>query len=257
MIPTPTITMLGGEGPPVLLIHGYGSDRQSWLATAPAIFSIAQVWVLDLPGHGSSSHDCGDGTVDALAACVLAASRNAEIDVMHLIGHSLGGRIAIEMAIQEPTRIASLALLSPAGINKHINHDFLTRFYQANTKQTVNTLLQTLVHDPRLIAPKLADGVLEYLNKPGMRSSLALITEALLVTNQARDTMLSALNSTDIACMSIWGEHDKINSPDAEAIAELNGSSHVLDNCGHLPHIEKRIAVNKLLTAFINEVNAT
>jgi pimeloyl-ACP methyl ester carboxylesterase len=257
MIPTPELLMLGGEGPPVLLIHGYGADRQSWLATAPALFSIAQVWVLDLAGHGSSNTDCGDGTVNTLAASVFSALHDAEIENVHLVGHSLGGRIAIEMAIQQPKQISSLALLSPAGVNRQINQDFLTRFHQADTEQSVYALLQMLVHDPRLIAPMLATGVLEYLNKPGVRASLALITTALLESSESRNAMLLRLKNTSIPYTGIWGANDNINSPDADTIAQLGCPTHVLDNCGHLPHIEKRTHVNKLLTAFIDEVNAS
>jgi len=257
MIPTPALSMLGGDGPPVLLIHGFGSDRQSWLATTPALFSIAQVWVLDLPAHGSSSSECGDGSVNTLAASVLSALDNAGIVHVHLIGHSLGARIAIDMGIQQATKIASLSLLSPAGVGKQIDQDFLTRFHQADTEQSVLTLLQMLVHNPRLIVPELAAGVLEHLNKSGVRASLALIAKALLESNSSRDAMLQTLKKTGIPCTSIWGANDKINSPDATAIAELGCPSQVLDNCGHLPHIEKRTQVNKLLSAFIEKVNAS
>lgn len=256
MIPTPVLSLLGGDGPPVVLIHGYGSDRQSWLATAPALFSSAKVWALDLPGHGTSSSECGDGTVNTLAASVFSAIHDANIENVHLIGHSLGGRIAIEMACQQPTQISSLALLSPAGVNKQFNEDFLTRFHQADTEQSVYALLQTLVYDPRLIAPRLASGVLEYLNKPGVRVSLALISNALIKSNKTRNDTLSTLKNTGIPYTSIWGANDMINSPDSAVIANLGCSSHVLENCGHLPHVEKRVHVNKLLTTFIDEIAA-
>lgn len=253
MIPSPDLSLLGGDGTPALLIHGYGSDRHSWVATAPALFGHAQVWVLDLPAHGTSARQCGDGTPSTLANSIISALDRANIKKMHLIGHSLGGRIAMEMAMIRPSRILSLGLLSPAGVNESINIDFLTRFYQAESEDTVTRLLTTLVHDPRLIAPKLATAVLHYLQQPGVRSSLATICAALNESNSSRTETLSKLNSLNIPTMSIWGLQDKINPPDEPAINQLEGIAEMLDNCGHLPHIEKRVQVNELLCKFIDK----
>ncbi|MFK7856840.1 MAG: alpha/beta fold hydrolase [Granulosicoccus sp.] len=256
MIPNPSLSMLGGDGTPVLLIHGYGSDQHSWVATAPALFACAQVWVLDLPAHGTSATQCGDGSPHTLANSILAALDRANIKKLHLIGHSLGGRIAMEMATLRPYQILSLGLLSPAGVNESINLDFLTRFYQANSEDTVSKLLSMLVHDPRLIAPKLASAVLHYLQKPGVRSSLATICAALNEASTSRTKTLSSLNSMNIPTISIWGLQDKINAPEELAIKELEGIAKMLDNCGHLPHIEKRTKVNELLCAFISKHQA-
>ena len=255
MTPAPALISLGGDGPPALLIHGYGSDRQSWVATSPGLLEQAQVWVLDLPAHGSSCSDIGEGTIASIAESIHYAIDEANIDRLHLVGHSLGGRIAIEMALQRPQRIYSLAMLSPAGVTPCINQDFLTRFHSAEDIESVNTLLQMLVHNPKLIAPTLAEGVLDYLNKPGVRASLARISQALIEAGEQHRELLLALKDSAVPTMSLWGENDGINRADATSIIQLEGPVHTFANCGHLPHIEKRTQVNALLAQFLRHHN--
>ena len=60
---------LGGEGPDVLLIHGFGADRLSWLALAPQLFPVATVWAAEFGGHGAAGNDVGKGTLTDLAGC--------------------------------------------------------------------------------------------------------------------------------------------------------------------------------------------
>ena len=68
---------LGGRGPDVLLIHGFGADRMSWLAVAPQICKSATVWAVEYAGHGSAGNEAGDGTPQAFAAAIVGASARA------------------------------------------------------------------------------------------------------------------------------------------------------------------------------------
>ena len=63
---------LGGEGPDVLLIHGFAADRLSWLAVAPQMFETATLWAVEYAGHGGAGNDAGDGTPQALADAIEA-----------------------------------------------------------------------------------------------------------------------------------------------------------------------------------------
>ena len=65
---------LGGEGPDVLLIHGFAADWLSWLAVAPQMFETATLWAVEYAGHGGAGNDAGDGTPQALAAAIEAES---------------------------------------------------------------------------------------------------------------------------------------------------------------------------------------
>ena len=241
---------LGGTGPDVLLLHGYGSDRQSWLATAPALFDTHTVWVLDLPAHGQSSSDCGDGSISALANSVLSAADDAKLTSFHLIGHSLGGRIGMHLAANTAERINSLVAFAPAGLGHRINTDFLSQFSSAEQVDALHPLLLSLVHDQKMIGRALAIAVLAYLNKPGTREALNKIAVGIVDAQQNVESTVEAIQAANIPRMIIWGANDSINPINNDKAQAFGGSLHVFDDCGHLPHIERRVAVNKLLQEF-------
>jgi pyruvate dehydrogenase E2 component (dihydrolipoamide acetyltransferase) len=80
----------------VLLIHGYGGDRNSWLFVQQPLAEQHRVYALDLPGHGTSSKDVGDGLLPVLADAVVTVLDAIGADRAHLVGHSLGGAVAVE-----------------------------------------------------------------------------------------------------------------------------------------------------------------
>eukprot|EP01037_Dinobryon_pediforme_P029371 gene29371-32981_t len=101
----------GKDGPPILLLHGFGADRLSWTANVATLEGEGRVLALDLPGHGSSLAAVGGGTVDDLTTAVAAALDGHGTGPMHVVGHSLGGAVALMLAQARPDLVASLALL--------------------------------------------------------------------------------------------------------------------------------------------------
>ncbi|MFD2398210.1 alpha/beta fold hydrolase [Prauserella oleivorans] len=85
-----------GEGEEVVvLVHGYGGDKNSWLFVQEPLSQTRTVHALDLPGHGESSKDVGDGSLDTLAGAVLGFLEAKGIERAHLVGHSLGGAVVV------------------------------------------------------------------------------------------------------------------------------------------------------------------
>src|SRR5215472_1650887 len=119
---------VGDDGQVVLLIHGYGGDRNSWLFVQQPLAEQHRVYALDLPGHGTSSKDVGDGSLPVLAGAVVSVLDAIGADRAHLVGHSLGGAVAIAVAARDPGRIASLTLIAPAGFGAQINAAYLRDF---------------------------------------------------------------------------------------------------------------------------------
>src|SRR5436305_3247756 len=107
-----TLTM--GQGPDVLLLHGLGSTRASLFETAATLSTRYRVHAPDLPGFGSSCKPAfGAYNASWFAEIMLAMLDELEITTAHVVGNSLGGRIAIEMGLRAPERISALALLCP------------------------------------------------------------------------------------------------------------------------------------------------
>jgi pimeloyl-ACP methyl ester carboxylesterase len=104
-----------GQGDPVLCVHGLGGTKASFLTTANALADDYHVIAMDLPGFGESDKPIGAPYNSRwFAKVVFSLLDELGIDRAHLIGNSMGGRVAIEAGMQEPDRIDKLVLLSPA-----------------------------------------------------------------------------------------------------------------------------------------------
>jgi len=104
-------------GEPLLLIHGLGSASTAWKPLIPALTSDYQVITIDLPGHGESPLEHGARLdPESLAALIINYLDEHEISRVHVVGNSLGGWIALELAALSPDRIKSVVGLAPAGL---------------------------------------------------------------------------------------------------------------------------------------------
>ena len=106
---------MGTGGTPVLLLHGFGGDLNTWMFNQPALCSDRRTLALELPGHGLSSKDVGGGDVVFFTEVIEAALTALEVERVHVVGHSMGGALALALAARQPERIATLSLLAPAG----------------------------------------------------------------------------------------------------------------------------------------------
>lgn len=107
-------TYVFGEGPPVLLLHGLGATKLSYLPLLPALARSYRVIVPDLPGHGESTKPRADYTPRYFAEVIQALLDRVEVQQLALIGNSMGGRVALEVASDLPDRVWSMVLLDPA-----------------------------------------------------------------------------------------------------------------------------------------------
>lgn len=252
-----TFRTLGGDGDHLVLIHGFGSDRLSWAGTSPALMEVARVHALDLPGHGDSlAAHAGDGSAAALAQAVMAALDRHGLAAAHLLGHSLGGSIAMLMALAQPERVLSLSLLAPAGLGHGIDHDFLARYPELSMPDEAAALLQRLVSKPLLINRFTIARVLDQLARPGARQALRAIARGVEAHESQLMDAASQIAAGAMPRLVIFGAIDTINPPDAAALAGFGGRSLVIPGAGHLPHVEAARQVNAELAGFISAMRA-
>lgn len=106
---------VGGEGAPLVLVHGLGGTIENWRGVAPALAGRRRVVVLDLPGHGRSEALAGARDVDAFAAAVLAVAEEEDAAPAPWVGHSFGGLVALRGAVLRPEAVTGLVLAAAAG----------------------------------------------------------------------------------------------------------------------------------------------
>jgi pyruvate dehydrogenase E2 component (dihydrolipoamide acetyltransferase) len=240
-----------GTGVPVLLLHGFGADLNTWMFTQPTLAEGRRVVALDLPGHGGSSKELPDAGGESLAAVVGKALAALGIERMHLVGHSMGGGIASSFALRQPERIATLSLIASASLGAEINAAFIDGFVRASRRREAVEVLSLLVHDPALVSRTMVEDVLRYKRLDGVPATLAKIAAEWFPDGKQRTDLRDAVAQLKIPVQIIWGRDDRIIPvAHAEALA-AKLPIHIVEEAGHLPHMEKAGEVNRLLKRLI------
>jgi pimeloyl-ACP methyl ester carboxylesterase len=117
-----------GEGPPVLLLHGLGSSTRDWEYQAPELTRAYRVITMDVRGHGRSSRPPGPYSVAQFSEDAVALLRALDAAPAHIIGLSMGGMVAFQMAVDHPEAVRSLAIINsgPAMILRGMQKAALT-----------------------------------------------------------------------------------------------------------------------------------
>lgn len=229
-----------GRGIPAVLLHGFGGDGENFLFLLEPLAADRPLYVLDLPGHGASTKALSRGDLDELTHLLEAALGGLGLPRFHLLGHSLGGGLALALAALRPEQVASLALIAPFGAGGGVPADYLEAFLAANRRREMKAVLGRLLADSEAVSGSMIEGVLKALRVDGAREALARISEATLKTPDPR---LAALFAAPPApTLVVWGAEDRLLSPPAAVPAGLVFER--VEGAGHMPHLEapQRIA---------------
>ena len=234
----------GDSGDVVLLVHGYGGDRNSWLFLQEPLAARHRVYALDLPGHGTSAKDVGDGSVDLLADAVLGVLDAVGSDRAHLVGHSLGGAVVLAAAARSPGRIASLTLFAPAGFGPSISAGYVRGFAAAQTRRELRPIVGQLFADEQLVTRQVVDDLLAYKRLDGVDEALAALAETLLDGDEQRIDSAAAVRALGgvVPVTVVWGGADRIiPAEQASSVAAVapGAAVRVIDGAGHMPHMER------------------
>jgi len=230
----------GQDGDVVLLVHGYGGDRNSWLFLQEPLAARHRVYALDLPGHGTSSKDVGDGSVGTLADAVLGVLDAIGAERGHLVGHSLGGAVAVAAAARDPRRISSLTLIAPSGFGPEINAGYLRGFADAQTRRELKPVVGQLFADESLVTRQVVDDLLAYKRLDGADAALHTLVDTLLDGDRQRMDSGAAIAAIGgaVPVTVVWGSADRI-IPAAQAESVAGAVRHLLEGTGHMPHMER------------------
>jgi pyruvate dehydrogenase E2 component (dihydrolipoyllysine-residue acetyltransferase) len=240
-----------GAGTPLLLLHGFGADLNSWMFVQPALAEGRRAIALDLPGHGGSSKEVGAGDAAALAEAAESALDALGVESVHLVGHSLGGAVAVLLARRRPDKVKTLSLIAAVGLGPEINSAFIDGFIRASRRREAQEVLSLLVADPSLISRRMVEDVLRYKRLDGVGAALERIAEAAFGGGRQQLDLKGEIAALRIPVQILWGREDRIIPPShAEALRGLR-PVHILEGAGHLPHMEKAPEVAGLLKAFL------
>ncbi|OLL31096.1 acetoin dehydrogenase dihydrolipoyllysine-residue acetyltransferase subunit [Burkholderia sp. SRS-W-2-2016] len=236
------------QGTPVLFIHGFGGDLNNWLFNLDAIAAKHPVIALDLPAHGQSQAALPGASVDALADFVRGFLEAAHVNgPVHVVGHSMGGAIAMQMALSTPAQVASLALVSPAGFDSEINSGYTDGFVQAQSRRELKPVLEQLFADPELVSRQMIDDLLKFKRMDGIEPLLAELAGTLFRDGRQSAILADRLAGVDKPVLVLWGKDDRV-IPSAQAAKAPAGAQVILfDATGHMAMLEKASEVNAAL----------
>jgi pyruvate dehydrogenase E2 component (dihydrolipoyllysine-residue acetyltransferase) len=230
----------GEQGDVVLLVHGFGGDRNSWLFLQEPMAARYRVYALDLPGHGTSAKDVGDGTLGVLADAVAGVLDAVGAGRAHLVGHSMGAAVILAVAARDPGRVASVTLIAPSGFGAEINADYLHGFADAQTRRELKPVVGQLFADEGLVTRQLVDDLLAYKRLDGVGDALHALLGTLLDGDAQRADSAAALAQLGgtVPVTVVWGAADRV-IPATQAESVTGAVRRVIDGAGHMPHMER------------------
>lgn len=258
-----------GKGDPVILLHGLGATKVSFIPTMLALAPKYRVIAPDLLGHGDSAKPRVNYSPATFSRFVLDLMDSMQIDRAHLIGNSLGGRISMEVAMTDPGRVQSLSLLCPAVA-------FLKRRWLAPVMRGMRPELaflpQPLPHravvagirslfvSPERLRRSWYDAAAdEFLRVYRDRRARYALFDALrhLVTDEPMgDTgFWKRLERMDTPSLFLWGDADPlVPSWYSRHVEEAlpNATVEVMTDCGHVPQFEYPAATHRKIKRFIS-----
>jgi len=264
------IYRVAGSGPPIVLIHGMLNSSSHWRAVALDLASEFTVIAPDLIGHGDSAAPRGDYSLGAHAASIRDLLAAIGVERATIVGHSLGGGVAMQFFYQFPQRVERLVLVSSGGLG----HD-VGPLLRTATLPGMAAVLSLTIH-PRLLDAlwRAGGGLRRRQARVGVYMQAFARALRPLQTAGAREAFLQTLravidlhgqrvSATDrlyllesIPTMIVWGERDRTIPLDHgrsahEAIPQSR--FRTLPAAAHFPHLEDPAGVSGLLREFVGD----
>lgn len=237
-------------GVPVLLLHGFAGDRLTWQFNLSALASDRRAVAVDLPGHGGSTLEVGDGAVPSFAPWLIRFVDALEIARFHVVGHSMGGYVGRELARLAPDRVASLTLLASAGLGTPFDLGFLRRVLAPAGLEEAQACAERLFARPSPLAARFGEVMLAQGADPARRVALGRIVEASFAGHAGGGPALD-WRGYPMPIQTLWGREDRIIPLPPPDHRPPDGAFHIFDNAGHLPHIEAASPVTAAIRAFL------
>ena len=236
---------VGGDGPPLVLLHGLGGSLSNWVELAPLLARRHRVLVPDLPGHGGSGKLVAAHDLAGFAGCVARLAEQEGALPAAIVGHSAGGLIALRLAVERPEAVSGIVLAASAGISTNrrlaeLTVELLTlarpgrMLAPFRARIARQPWLRYLAFgwwgasDPPALSPAAVDG---FLSGPARHTDTTTLGRALV-----RDDPRLDLARVTCPCLVLWGARDNwvLLEDGFELARRLRAPLRLIPDCGHL-----------------------
>ncbi len=250
----PTRYLTAGTGPPLVLLHGAGDNALDWRWVMPHLSATHRVYAPDLPGSPDSARPAADYSPGFFERFVAGFLDALDIERAAMVGNSLGGLVALRLALSAPARVTALVLVDSAGLGRAVNPVF-TSVNVPGLSEAAMPLWRTPIGAYQrawgraaLLFARPGSVPREWLAEqrrlalsPGYLEAHLTALRAQVSPRGQREVLVDQLSLLKMPTLVVWGARDRVfPEPQArDAAARLHeGSLAVIPDCGHMPHVE-------------------
>ncbi len=258
-----------GQGPPVLLLHGFGGCAYTWRYLIPPLAEAHRVLTLELKGFGLSDKPRdGHYAVADQAEIVAAFIRSQDLRHLVIMGHSMGGGVALmtylKLQQDDPGRINRLVLIDSAGYPQKLPWFIrLAKIPGANTlaallppRFAAAQVLKKCYYHKNQVTQEQIDTYAYYGSLPGAQEAISQTAKQLVLTNKEMEALIAQYKTIQVPVLVIWGVEDEVvplkvglsfkrDIPGAELVP--------LSECGHIPPEEEPQATRQAIMNFLKK----
>ena len=259
-----------GQGPPILLLHGFGAGAYSWRHLIPPLAAEHRVFTLELKGHGLSDKPAdGRYAVADQAEMVADFIRRQDLRDLVIMGHSMGGGVTLmtylKMQQEDPGRLKKLVLIDSAGYPQKLPW-FIWMAKVPGLSTVVGKMLsprfaaalvlKKCYYDKDKVTEEQIDTYAYYGSLPGAVAAVSQTAKQIVPKDQDIDALIAQYKTIKAPVLVIWGKEDEVvplkvgqqfkrDIPDVELI--------ILPRCGHVPPEEEPQATRQAIEDFLKK----
>ena len=254
-----------GRGAPVVLLHGLGGDGSRWGPNIAPLAKDFHVFALDQIGFGQSDKPLANYHTGMLAEFLVDFLKAVNVPKASLVGNSMGAGVALYTAAHYPNAVDRIVLADGGGFRARgagaaapLSTEALRRRQLQNsvTREETREFFRILFHDKSLVTDRMVDEQLAMR----LRSAFTITK-----IQEAGEKGLGALTEEQVRSVRaptlvVWGKYDELADPAGadRLVATIPGASKVIiDNCGHMPQLERADEFNRIVREFLSASKAT
>ncbi|WP_155908186.1 alpha/beta fold hydrolase [Asticcacaulis sp. YBE204] len=233
------------DAPVVVLVHGFAADLLTWQFCLVPMAAKYRVIALELPAHGKTHDAAGDCSLNYMADWLNETLGVLGVEAAHMVGHSMGGRIALALAEANPEKVLSLSLIAPAGIGGDFRREAFERYLSEGSEAAAHAAAIQLVGPDNASYVPVMTASLIAAATPERRETLLRFLRRI----EAASGDLGVYDWSQLPCpvTVLWGDQDRV-IPLPDGLPNLC----VIEGAGHVPHIEASRRVTYHILEFLN-----